>query len=91
MYVRNTKQLPVSWVENEFENHVIESPEVHKDFQHVFKCGVGAAPTRGTINSLANCIAMDAKKKQFETTMAQNLSFLNMEIILILSIISKTQ
>jgi hypothetical protein len=91
MYVRNTKQLPVSWVENEFENHVIESPEVHKDFQHVFKCGVGAAPTRGTITIRLIAFAMDAKKKQSETIMAQNLSFLNVEIILILSIISKTQ
>ena len=63
MYVRNTKQLPVSCVENEFENHVIENPEVHKDFQHVFKCGVGAAPTRGTINNHAYCICHGCKEK----------------------------
>ena len=68
---RCKKQLPVSWIENEFENRVIESPEVIGISGTCSDAVLGRLQPGGPLTLMLIALAMDAKKKQFDINMAK--------------------
>jgi hypothetical protein len=50
--------LRYRWLENELEYQMSEKLEVHRVFRFVFKCGVGADPTRWAIKYLLTMLPL---------------------------------